>query len=59
MGLPFTVIDTAAVSPAIGSLLENAVKNAVICQPNTVAGGVRARFQADFGGFDAANAILL
>src|SRR5215470_17794999 len=39
MGLPFTVIDTAAVSPAIGSLLENAVKNAVICQPNTVAGG--------------------
>src|SRR5215467_2646699 len=33
MGLPFTVMDTAAVSPAIESLLEIAVKNVVICQP--------------------------
>src|SRR5215469_13753753 len=57
MGLPFTVMDTAAVSPAIGSLLENAVKNAAICQPGAVAGAVRARNRADFGGFDAANAV--
>src|SRR5262249_52886742 len=57
MVLPFTVMDTAAVSPAIGSLLKYAVKNVAICQPSAVAGGVRARNRADFGGFDAANAV--
>src|SRR6516165_1550324 len=56
MGLPFTVMDTAADSPAIGSLLEIAAKNVAICPPSAVAGGVRARNPTDFGGFDAANA---
>jgi hypothetical protein len=52
-------MDTAAVSPAIGSLLEIAVKNVVICQPSAIAGGVRAQIQADFGGFDAGEHGLL
>jgi hypothetical protein len=52
-------MDTAAVSPAIGFLLEIAVKNVAICQPSVAAGGVRARNQADFGGFYARTAFTL
>jgi hypothetical protein len=49
-------MDTAAVSPAIGSLLRNFGQNVAIYQPVAIAGGVRARIRGDFAGFDAANA---
>jgi hypothetical protein len=46
MGLPFTVMDTAAVSPAIGSLLRNFGQNVAICQPVAIAGGFGREFEA-------------
>jgi hypothetical protein len=38
-------METAAVSPAIGSLLEIAVKNIVICQPGAMPAGFGREFK--------------
>src|SRR5262249_33846003 len=57
MGLPFTVMDTAAVSPALGFLPEIAIQNVVIRQRAALAGGFHHGIEPILAVFYAANAV--